>query len=135
MYFTDKEQQLERVVNELPDEPVTRAVLEGFSRTSMVDTFSNKLHAPGVVFRRDANPLVGYVCEDDNEREPESPPAILPVENHVDMATISMDLTAFYQNQVNIDIPCDCHVITVSNTSQDTRIENRKWATRRRFDR
>lgn len=96
----DKEQQLERVVNELPDEPVTRAVLEGFSRTSMVDTFSNKLHAPGVVFRRDANPLVGYVCEDDNERELESPPAILPVENHVDMATTSMDLTAFYQNQI-----------------------------------
>ena len=78
----DKEQQLERIVTELPDQPITKAVLDGYSRTKMAVSFSNKLLTPGLVLKRETDPLV---LSDGLEQEEE--PAILPIENDVSMET------------------------------------------------
>lgn len=56
--FTDREAQLERMVRELPDLPVTRAVLDGFSRSHLFKSLPpGSLPSPGGVYRKNAEPL------------------------------------------------------------------------------
>lgn len=105
LFFVEKEQKLERIVNELPNQPVIRTVLEGYSRTRMANSFSSTLRTPGVVYRKEVDPLIGpeprpSVTDDRTE----SPPAILPIENHTDFGediNKSMDFDMQSQYEVN----------------------------------
>ena len=67
-------------MTELPDQPLTKAVLDGYSRARMVTSFSNTIIAPGTVLKRDNQPLV---VQDGDEEEP----AILPVEDNISVDT------------------------------------------------
>ena len=56
--LADREAQLERMVRELPDLPVTRAVLDGFSRSHLLESLpSGSLPSPGGVYQKKAEPL------------------------------------------------------------------------------
>ena len=57
-FLTDREAQLERMVRELPDLPVTQAVLDGFSRVHLLESVPlGSLPSPGGVYRKNAEPL------------------------------------------------------------------------------
>jgi golgin subfamily A protein 1 len=83
----NKDAKLNRLITELPDQPLVQTVLEGYSKSQMASTFSSSLQTPGGVYRKEVEPLsrpeglplksVGSI-----DGEGSSPPAILPIENH-----------------------------------------------------
>ena len=101
-FTSEAEQQLERMVRELPTFPVTRAVLEGYSRAHLFNSLPTILRAPGGVYRKDTAPVLSpngtedgshrvlshsrhssASSEDDEEDGEEEQPAVLPVQNHL----------------------------------------------------
>ena len=76
--IAEKEEKLERLVTELPDQPVVNTVLDGYSKSHMVSSFSNSLHAPGGIYRKEVEPLARPTPRDPSD------PALLPVENRVE---------------------------------------------------
>ena len=76
--IAEKEEKLERLVTELPDQPVVNTVLDGYSKSRMVSSFSNSLRAPGGIYRKEVEPLARPTPRDPSD------PALLPVENRVE---------------------------------------------------
>ena len=61
----DREAQLERMVRELPDLPVTRAVLDGYSRSHLLESLPlGSFPSPGGVYRKNAEPLTPSATTD-----------------------------------------------------------------------
>ncbi|XP_019849807.1 PREDICTED: golgin subfamily A member 1-like isoform X2 [Amphimedon queenslandica] len=75
----EKEEKLDRLVTELPDQPVVNTVLDGYSKSRMASSFTNSLRStPGGVYRKEVEPLPRPVPRDPSD------PALLPVENRLD---------------------------------------------------
>ena len=75
---------MERLVTELPDQPVVNTVLDGYSKLHITDSFLlPTLHTPGGVYRKEVEPLSRHTHHiPDDVKQEESPPALLPIENH-----------------------------------------------------
>lgn len=100
-YFLDKEEELKHIVTELPDQPITKAVLDGYSRARMVTSFSNTIVVPGAILKRDNHPIIVSNGDQDEEE-----PAILPVDSDVSMGTeyeFSHNSQALLLNEVIIE--------------------------------
>ena len=69
---------MDRLVTELPDQPVVNTVLDGYSKSRMVSSFTTSLRTPGGVYRKEVEPLVRPVPRDPSD------PALLPIENRLE---------------------------------------------------
>lgn len=109
--LVEAEQELERMVRELPTFPVTKAVLAGYSRAHLFTSLTTTLQAPGGIYRKETSPSLRSSEADhsaattpvDGSADLEGPPAILPTEGSEDSTQLSVGNHSVLSVQVS---PC-----------------------------